>query len=254
MDLLTINDTQGTYPPSFYAGAAQLPVPLAAASGDLRFDVCVVGGGFTGLSTALELSRRGYRVGLLEAQRVGFGASGRNGGQVGQGQRVDQDELEAMLGREHARALWKIGNQAVENVRELAASEHVHADFHPGIAHVDHRQRYVDDSRAYAEKLNTQYDYPHIRFVAQPELSALVNSPAYYGGTLDTRSGHIDPLQLALGIARMATAAGATMFEGSRVTRIEHGSNVTVHTSDACVVADYLVLCCNGYILSLIHI
>ena len=106
MDLLTANDRPGTYPSSWYAASADPLQPFAAAQGALSCDVCVIGGGFTGLSAALHLAERGYDVILLEAQRVGFGASGRNGGQVGTGQRLDQAALETMVGKTAARALW----------------------------------------------------------------------------------------------------------------------------------------------------
>ncbi|RFU13475.1 FAD-binding oxidoreductase [Rhodobacteraceae bacterium W635] len=248
MDLLDINDRPGAYPPSFYAHAAT-PLPrFPAADGDISCDVAVVGGGFTGLSTAWHLARRGYDVALLEASRVGFGASGRNGGQVGQGQRVEQDELEAMVGRDHARALWDIANQSVDLVREIAARDEVHATFHPGIIHAAHRARDVPGYAAYARKLRDDYGYDRIRALDREELRALVTSPAYHGGTLDTGAGHIDPLELALGLARLATGAGARIFESSRVLRIDAGDPARLITEDAQVTARHVVLGCNGYL------
>ena len=220
MDLLSANDKAGAYPPSFYASNITAIADTAPVQGDLSCDVCVIGGGYTGLSTALHLAERGYNVHLLEAQRIGFGASGRNGGQVGQGQRIDQDELEKMFGDDRARELWNTGMQAVECVRDLSKSDLVHAEFHPGIAHADHRARYVQHSRAYVEKMRTKYAYEHISFLDKEEMQALVQSQSYYGGSLDTRSGHIDPLQFALGLARMAQNAGAKLHERSRVTSI----------------------------------
>ncbi len=248
MDLLDINDRPGAYPPSLYAHAAT-PLPrFPAADGDISCDVAVVGGGFTGLSTAWHLARRGYDVALLEASRVGFGASGRNGGQVGQGQRVEQDELEAMVGRDHARALWDIANQSVDLLREIAARDEVHATFHPGIIHAAHRARDVPGYAAYARKLRDDYGYDRIRALDREELRALVTSPAYHGGTLDTGAGHIDPLELALGLARLATGAGARIFESSRVLRIDAGDPARLITEDAQVTARHVVLGCNGYL------
>ena len=104
MNLLDVNDRAGEYPPSYYAATANMLPPFPPLQGDVTCDVCVVGAGYTGLSAALHLAQRGYDVVLIDAQRAGWGASGRNGGQVGSGQRVAQDTLEAMLGKPHARA------------------------------------------------------------------------------------------------------------------------------------------------------
>jgi len=248
MDLLTVNDRMGEYPPSFYAHAAT-PLPrFAAPEGDLTCDVCVVGGGFTGLSAAWHLAERGFDVVLLEASRVGFGASGRNGGQVGQGQRLEQDALEAMVGKDHARALWTIATRSVDLVREVAARDEVHATFHPGVIHAAHRARYVPEYRDYAKKLRDEYGYEDIRFLDREELQGLVASPCYHGGTLDMGAGHIDPLELTLGLARLARGAGARIFEGARVVQLDKGSPAVVRTDSARVRANHVVLACNGYL------
>ena len=248
MDLLTANDRPGEYPPSYYAHAATALPRFARAAGEIDCDVAVVGGGFTGLSAAWHLASRGYDVVLLDASRVGFGASGRNGGQVGRGQRLDQDELEAMVGRGHARALWDIANQSVDLVREIAARDEVHATFHPGIIHAAHRARDVPGYAAYARKLRDDYGYDRIRALDREEVRALVASPAYHGGTLDMGAGHIDPLELALGLARLATGAGARIFESSRVLRIDAGDPARLITENAQVTARHVVLGCNGYL------
>lgn len=247
MDLLTVNDRPGAYPLSFYAANASPLPPFPAAQGDIRADVCVVGGGYTGLSAAVHLARRGYDVVLLEAQRVGFGASGRNGGQVGMGQRLEQDDLEEMVGHDDARKLWEIAADAVQLVRDLAAEPAVEARFHDGVVHANHRARYDADARAYAAKLRSDYGYDKIRYVARDEMRSLVNSPAYHGGTLDMGSGHIDPLQLALGLARLARDAGVTIHEGSRVTQITEGASAVVATDTARITADHVLMACNGY-------
>jgi len=227
-NLLDLNDTPATYPPSFYASRAEALPNCEAATGDITCDVCIVGGGFTGLSTALHLAQRGYNVHVVEAQRVGFGASGRNGGQVNQGQRRGQDDLENMVGIDHARELWKIGTQAVDLIRELSKSPLIKADFSPGLVHADHKPRLTDQSKAYVEKMQEQY--------------------GYCSGTVDERAGHIDPIQLAQGVARMAQAAGAKLHEQSRVQRLTTSTKNVVHTDKANITADYVVLACNGYI------
>ena len=162
MDLLTANDTPGEYPRSYYADVVDHLDRFSAAEGDLTCDVCVIGAGFTGLSTAYHLAQRGYDVVVLEAQRVGFGASGRNGGQASTGQRRDQEDLEAMVGDTHARALWDIGCQAVDLVRDLCATDEVRTAFHPGIVHTVHRKRDYAHSEAYVAHMQEKYGYDKI--------------------------------------------------------------------------------------------
>lgn len=248
LDLLTANDRPGEYPASYHASVATPLDRFPSAEGPLKADICIVGAGYTGLSAALHLRQRGYDVVVLEAQRVGFGASGRNGGHVTSGQRIEQDELEAMMGKESARQLWEIGNQAVDLVRDLSRSPAVETDFHDGIIHADHRARYVPHSRAYAEKLQTEYGHDRIRFLDREEVRHMVGSPLYHGGTLDMGSGHIDPLQFAFGLARMARDAGARIYEASKVTEIVESSPARVKTERAEITADHVILACNGYL------
>lgn len=248
MDLLTINDRPGEYPRSYYADAAEHLGRFPAAAGDLECDVCVVGAGFTGLSTAYHLAQRGYDVVVLEAQRVGFGASGRNGGQVSTGQRRDQEDLEAMVGDAHARELWDIGCQAVDLVRELCAKDEVRTAFHPGIVHTVHRKRDHAHNSAYVAHMQGKYGYDKISLLDAEECREIVNSSAYHGGTLDIGSGHVNPLELVLGLARLATHAGARIFETSKVANIEAGDPARVRTANATVKARHVVLGCNGYL------
>jgi len=248
MDLLTVNDPGEGYPGSSYAASNPAPAPLHAASGEITADVAVVGGGFTGLSAALHLAQAGQDVVLLEARRLGFGASGRNGGQVSLGQRQDQIALERWLGREDARALWDISVQAVALVRALAARPEVAVPFHPGIVHADHKPGLVRETHAHVEHLRHHYGHDGVQALSREALRAIVASPAYHGGMLDEGSGHLDPLAFALGLARLAQAAGARLHEDSRVRRIAHGARVTLHTDRAVVRADHVVLACNGYL------
>ena len=248
LDILTANDRPGEYPASWYAATARPPGPFASARGDLRCDVCVVGAGYTGLSAALHLARRGYDVVVLEAQRVGFGASGRNGGQVGTGQRLEQDELEAMLGREAAHRLWDLSLEAVGMVRSLCDEGEMGCGFAEGVIHADHRRRLVAHTHARVRKLNEEYGYDGIRPLNREEIRHLVGSDAYFGGALDIGAGHVHPLRYAFGLARLAVAAGARIFETSRVVRIEAASPARLHTETATVRAEHVLLACNGYL------
>ncbi len=248
MDLLTANDRPGEYPRSYYAEAAEQLAPFPKAQGALDCDVCVVGAGFTGLSTAYHLAQRGYDVIVLDGQRVGFGASGRNGGQVSMGQRLDQEELEAMVGDDHARQLWDIGAQAVDLVRALTTMDEVRTGFHDGVIHTVHRARYQQHNERHVEHMSVKYGYDKIRLLDKDECRHLVNSPAYFGGTLDMGGGHVNPLELVLGLARLATAAGARIFERSKVTGISEGDPAFVQTDGARIKARYVVLGCNGYL------
>ncbi|SFC46825.1 NAD(P)/FAD-dependent oxidoreductase [Tropicimonas isoalkanivorans] len=249
MDLLTANDRPGEYPQSYYAAHAKPLPPFPAAEGDVRCDVCVVGGGFTGLSAAFHLAERGFNVVLLEAQRVGFGASGRNGGQVWAGQRMDQDALEAAQGHDDARTLWDISLDAVDLVRKLTARPEMEGcTYHAGLIHADHRARFVPETQAYVETLRERYDYRHVRFLGREEIRSIIGTDAYHGGFLDTNSGHLDPLRFALGLARMAASAGVRIFERSKVTGLEPGAPARLRTDSATVTADHVVLGCNGYL------
>jgi len=246
MDLLTANDRQGEYPSSYYASQVDFLPLMDAAKGTLKCDVCLIGAGFTGLSSAYHLAKRGFDVILLDAQRVGFGASGRNGGQLGTGQRVDQDELEAIVGKSHARELWDLSLQSIKLVRDLAHEMNVPvAD---GIIHADHKKRYVKHSFDYAGKMQREYNHDSIRALDKSEISDLINSNAYYGGTIDTAAAHINPLAFAIGLAGKAKAAGVRIFEQSKVLGITEDSPAIVSTEHAKITADHVVIGCNGYL------
>ncbi|WP_375280949.1 NAD(P)/FAD-dependent oxidoreductase [Pseudooctadecabacter sp.] len=246
MDLLTANDRAGEYPASYYAATATPLDPFPAAKGAVRCDVCVVGGGYSGLSAALYLTREGYDVVLLDAQRVGFGASGRNGGQVGTGQRIGQDDLEEIAGRDQARALWDLSIESVNLLRNLKAKYAIDCGWSDGIIEADHKRKFVPHSHAYAEKLQRDYGYDLIRPVGREEMRELVGSLAYHGGTLDMGGGHIHPLRFALGLARAARDEGVRIFEHSKVTEVT--SDAKVVTQDADIRAKYVILGCNGYL------
>ncbi|MCL7406291.1 MAG: FAD-binding oxidoreductase [Marivivens sp.] len=248
MDFLTANDRVGEYPDSYYAATATPLDAFPAARGDLSCDICVIGGGFMGLSTALHLAEQGYQVTLVEAQRVGFGASGRNGGQVSGGQRLHQDDLEELVGKDLARKLWALSQESVDVLRGLDQKYDTGAGWAAGVIEADHRARFVPHTHAYVDKLNTEYGYDKIRKLDRDELYDLCRSDAYHGGAIDMGGGHFHPLRFALGLARACRDLGVTIYEQTRVTRVEEGEPAIVHTEGATIRARYVVMGCNGYL------
>ncbi len=233
---------------SWYAATANLQLDLPPLAGKHSSDVCVIGGGYTGLSTALHLRQLGYSVILLEANRIGWGASGRNGGHVATGQRVDQETLEKMVGLERARELWRLGLEAVDLVCELIGQHAIDCELKQGNLHVASKPGDIAALPAEVEHLQTVYGYDQIRCIDSAELADMTSAQGFGGATLDSGARHLHPLNFALGLARAALDAGAQLFEGSRVLSYSQGNKVNVKTSRGEVEADYLVLGCNGYL------
>jgi gamma-glutamylputrescine oxidase len=182
MNLLYSNDTKGAFPRSWYAATAHERTPAPQLRGDAAADICVVGGGFTGLSAALHLAERGYSVALIEAHRVGFGASGRNGGQLGSGQRVEQTDLEKMVGEAEALKLWELAENAKNLVKQLISKHNIDCDLKPGIAHATFSASETAHEHAYVEHLQSRYGYDQITALSEEALSAVCPSPRYKGG------------------------------------------------------------------------
>jgi gamma-glutamylputrescine oxidase len=248
MNLLHANDRRGAYPPSWYAATAEAPPPRAPLKGAARADICVVGAGYTGLSAALHLAEAGLDVVLLEAQRVGFGASGRNGGQLGSGQRMEQVALERLVGADDAAHLWRLGEEAKDLVKGLVARHAIDCHLKPGVAHACFTPREMAGEHAYADHLAARYGYGEIETLDRDAFAALCPSPAYHGGTLDMGAAHLHPLSYALGLARAAEAAGVRIYERSEVHDIRRGARLRVATDAGHVEADHLILACNGYL------
>ncbi|KZL05444.1 Gamma-glutamylputrescine oxidoreductase [Pseudovibrio axinellae] len=245
---LHANDKAGTYPPSYYCATANKQLDFPKLEGESSCDVCVIGAGYAGLSSALHLAERGYKVQVLEAHRVGWGASGRNGGQLGSGQRMDQDDLETLVGQTRARELWDLSEAAKSLTKNLIDKHKIHCDLKPGILHADHKQSYVSHSKAYAEKLAKNYDYEQIRFVDNAEIQEMLDTQAYHGGTLDRGAAHLHPLNFVLGLAQACVSAGVEIFENSEVLEIQKGEPALLKLAKAQVRARYVIFACNGYI------
>lgn len=236
---------------SYYA-ASSLPQPdHPALLGDVVADVCVVGGGFSGLNTALELAERGISVVLLEAHKIGWGASGRNGGQLIRGVGHGLDQFEGVIGKDGVRQMKLMGLEAVEIVRQRVERFNIACDLTWGYCDLANKPR---DLEGFAEEAQELRDlgYRHeIRLLQANEVHTVVGSDRYVGGFIDMGSGHLHPLNLALGEAAAAAQLGAKLFENSAVTRIDYGPEVRVHTAQGSVRAKTLVLGCNAYLQGL---
>ena len=233
---------------SFYEDMLAERPEYAPLDGDARCDVVIVGGGFTGLSAAVHLAERGVAVRLLEAERVGDGASMRNGGQMGTGQRADVLEQEATHGSDRACKLFALAEEAKRHLHEFTAARGIDMGFVPGQLSVAHLRRYVKDYRAWADAMATRYDYPHMTFMDREETAFRVGSTRYHAGVRDMGTGHIDPARLLVGTARAAAGAGATLHERTRVTGVDaSGSGVVVRTARGDVRADRALVAVNGY-------
>jgi gamma-glutamylputrescine oxidase len=236
------------YPNSYYAvSAATLPEQPELAE-SVRADVCIIGAGYTGLSTALHLAEAGINVVVLEAQRIGWGASGRNGGQLLGGQRQDVDWLEAKFGHAAARRLWQLGEDARDLVKRLIADLAIDCDLTPGVAMVAHKRRYVAQYHALADKLSSAYGRRGLQKLDARETRELLGTDAYFGGYVDWEAAHLHPLNLALGVARRCRALGVRIFEQSRALGFDDAGNVTVRTIAGRVTADHLVVAANAYL------
>ncbi|MFT4824373.1 MAG: gamma-glutamylputrescine oxidase [Halioglobus sp.] len=233
---------------SWYAKSSAPAIEFPVLQGEHSADVCVIGGGYTGLSTAIHLRDQGFSVIVLEANRVGWGASGRNGGHVGTGQRADQDQLEKMVGMNHAQALWKLGLEAVDTVTHLIERFQIDCELKHGNLHVASKASDVSDLREEVDHLRRTYNYDHISYVDKSELEKMTSGQGFHGGTVDSGSKHLHPLKYAHGLAKAASGLGASIYEHSQVISYNEGDQVHVKTTEGEVRARFVVLGCNGYL------
>jgi gamma-glutamylputrescine oxidase len=210
-------------------------------------DVVVLGAGLTGLSAALELAQAGLQVIVLEARRVGWGASGRNGGQVIFGYGCDQSKIAALVGIEASRRLFDWSLEGVRLVRERIASHGIDAHWRDGHAHVAIKPRHIDELRAWQRDLAENYGYDVVWW-DRDRLQAELPSPRYVGALYDPQSGHLHPLNYTLGLARAAVAAGVRIFENTEVTALERGARPVLRSADGEVQAGFVVLAGNALV------
>lgn len=232
---------------SYYAHSANPQPARPALQGEVTADVCVVGGGFAGISTALHLAEKGLKVVVLEGVKVGFGASGRNGGQIVNGYSRDYDTILSRYGQDTARALLNMSFEGGDIIRERAAKYDIKCDLKKGgffAAFTDRQMKFLERRRevwAMAGHTDTaMFDKAQTKTVSDTDI--------YTGGLLDNKGGHIHPLNLVQGQAVALESLGGKIYEQSRVTHIDDGAKPVAYTAQGCVRADKLVVCGNAYI------
>ena len=217
--------------------------------GSRQVDVLVIGGGFTGLQAAYNLAKAGVDVALIEGNHLGDGASGRNGGQMGTGLREYPDEVETKIGYEHSKALFEIAEDAKAYLMNFASSHGIDMSYLPGQMNVTHKKAYLDDYRRSVDTLAEKYNYPHLSYMEQTETRERIGSKFYLGGIRDAGTGHINPLQLLVGLGVAAKNAGAKLFENTpaRSIKSENGK-VIVETASGTITANRALIATNAYI------
>ncbi len=242
-----MNELQG-YPDSYYTATAVGVRDYPVLEDQRQADVCVIGGGYTGLSAALNLAERGLDVVLLEAERVGFGASGRCGGLVGSGQRMEVLDAEKAFGVARSRELWDYAELAKQEIRERVEKHAIACDLQRGQMVGVHKKSYLGWARETADILAERYDYPFCAALNAEESRERVATHSFLEGMFDSEALALHPLNFTLGLARAATEAGVRIYEGSRVLGYSHTDPAKVETAKGSVSASFVVLGCNGYL------
>jgi len=228
-------------PQGYYAASAPDGPQTRQLVGDVRADICIIGGGFTGLSAALHGARAGARVVLLETETVGFAASGRNGGQVHPGHRKEQAELEIWLGKQHARDLWMLSEEARHLIFDLASEG---CDLKRGLVIAAHNAAAARDLAEDALHLEQRYSYHELQMLDAAATAASIGTTVYQASRLDNGGGHLHPLKFAHRLAAEAIAAGATLYEHSPAQAIDGNR---VHTGQGVVTADHILLATDAF-------
>jgi gamma-glutamylputrescine oxidase len=239
------------YPQSYYAASAN-PVPARPElNSEVETDVCIVGAGYTGLSTAIALLENGFKVSIVEAAKVGFGASGRNGGQIVNSYSRDIDVIERSVAPKQAQLLGDMAFEGGRIIRERIAKYNIQCDLKDGgvfAANTPKHMKHLESQK----KLWERYGHTQLELMDAKRIREVVGTDIYAGGMLDMSGGHIHPLNLALGEAAAVESLGGVIYEQSPAIRIERGANPVVHTPNGRVKAKFVVVAGNAYLGNLI--
>lgn len=239
---------------SYYAASANELPTYSKLESNIEADVCVVGGGFAGLSAAIELIDRGYSVVVLEAKHIGWGASGRNGGQIIAGLACEQEVIEKAIGFDAAKKVWDMSIEALDLVRERVKRFDIKCDLTDGFLGVSVNAKKGAYLRQWYEGMTKHYQYDNdAQWIEPKDIRHWIDSPRYFNGYFDKRSGHLHPLNYCLGLAKGASRIGARIYQRSPVIAMQHGKSIdseTVYlqTETGSVKAKYVVLAGNMYL------
>jgi glycine/D-amino acid oxidase-like deaminating enzyme len=243
---LKFSDDTKQHAPSYYAATANWQTDYPELEGSIEADVAIVGGGFSGVATAVELSERGYKVVLLESNRIGWGASGRNGGQIIGGYGQNPGAFRSTIGSEGVDIVEGMGVECVDIIKQRIEKYNIDCDLKWGYCEVGLKKRHLKSYQQWAE------DDPAMHLLDQDQIKEYVNSELYLGGYYREDWGHIQPLNLCIGEAKVAQSLGANIFENSQVTNITYGDNPVVTTQKGSVKAGHVILCGNAYMGKLV--
>jgi gamma-glutamylputrescine oxidase len=234
---------------SYYTATANDSTSHPPLEDTITVDVCVIGAGLTGVSTALNLAERGHKVAVLEASKVGWAASGRNGGQMISGFACEIDTFAKYMPEPDVQRIWEMGLETLDIVKERVAKHHIDCDLTMGYLTAANKPSHADALRAWRDDAKKRFKYERLRYVERAHMDQYVQSSRYLGGLFDPDSGHLHPLNYTLGLARAAVESGARIYEDSCVTalRQENGAHV-IETARGTVRAQYVVLACNTWL------